>query len=264
MQQSNYSWISSGTTHVGTVRDVNEDNYIERPELGLWVVADGMGGHSAGDIASTMVVDALSVIDRTGTNEEFIQKIVDTLSITNQKLRQMAFSRFGKKSMVGSTVVVLICYENQYTILWAGDSRAYLYQAGKLDQITRDHSHVNELVDSGALPEEEAEAHPLANVITRAIGAAQDLNIDRLDGDLNSGDIFLLCSDGLNKELTDGEIQQFFTTENVVDINKALIHSALIRGAKDNITAISVKVDQEEESDDYSIPAQSLKASDAV
>ena len=256
MQQNDYSWISSGTTHVGTVRDVNEDNYIERPELGLWVVADGMGGHSAGDIASTMVVDALCILERDGTNEEFIQKIVDTLSITNQKLRQMAFSRFGKKSMVGSTVVVLVCYQGKYTILWAGDSRAYLYQSGQLEQVTRDHSHVNELVDSGALPEEEAEAHPLANVITRAI--------DRLDGELNSGDIFLLCSDGLNKELTDNEIKQFFTTENVVDINKALIHSALIRGAKDNITAISVKIDVDDEVDDYTIPAQSLKASDAV
>ena len=100
MQQNEFSWISSGTTHVGTVREINEDNYIERPELGLWVVADGMGGHSAGDIASTMVVDALSVIERRGTNEEFIQEIIDALSITNQKLRQMAFSKFGKKSMV--------------------------------------------------------------------------------------------------------------------------------------------------------------------
>jgi serine/threonine protein phosphatase PrpC len=264
LQQNDFSWISSGTTHVGTVREVNEDNYIERPELGLWVVADGMGGHSAGDIASTMVVDALSIIERTGTNEEFIQKIIDTLSITNQKLRQMAFSRFGKKSMVGSTVVVLVCFEGRYTILWAGDSRVYLYQKGLLEQVTRDHSHVNELVDSGALPQEEAEAHPLANVITRAIGAAQDLNIERLDGDLTSGDIFLLCSDGLNKELTDSEIQQFFKTENVVDINKALIHSALIRGAKDNITAISVKVDNEDETDDFTVPAQSLKATDAL
>lgn len=264
MHQNDFSWISSGTTHVGTVREVNEDNYIEQPELGLWVVADGMGGHSAGDIASTMVVDGLSVLERTGSNEEFIQKIIDVLSITNQKLRQMAFSRFGKKSMVGSTVVVLVCFEGRYTILWAGDSRVYLYQQGLLKQVTRDHSHVNELIDSGALPEEEAESHPLANVITRAIGAAQDLNIERIDGDLESGDIFLLCSDGLNKELTDSEIQQFFTTENVVDINKALIHSALIRGAKDNITAISVKVDHEEDSADYTVPAQTLRATDAI
>lgn len=264
MQQNDFSWISSGTTHVGTVREVNEDNYIERPELGLWVVADGMGGHSAGDIASTMVVDALSVIERTGDNEKFIQDIIDALSITNQKLRQMAFSRFGKKSMVGSTVVVLVCYEGTYSILWAGDSRAYLYQKGILKQVSRDHSHVNELVDSGALPAEEAESHPLANVITRAIGASQDLNIERLDGELCAEDIFLLCSDGLNKELTDSEIQQFFTTENVVDINKALIHSALIRGAKDNITAISIKIDDESEADDYTIPAQSLKATDVI
>lgn len=246
------------------MREVNEDNYIEQPELGLWVVADGMGGHSAGDIASTMVVDGLSVLERTGTNEEFIQKIIDVLSITNQKLRQMAFSRFGKKSMVGSTVVVLVCFEGRYTILWAGDSRVYQYQQGQLKQVTRDHSHVNELIDSGAIPEEEAESHPLANVITRAIGAAQDLNIERLDGDLESGDIFLLCSDGLNKELTDSEIQQFFTTENVVDINKALIHSALIRGAKDNITAISVKIDHEEDNADYTVPAQALRATDAL
>jgi len=264
LHQNDFSWISSGTTHVGTVREVNEDNYIEQPELGLWVVADGMGGHSAGDIASTMVVDGLSVLERTGSNEEFIQKIIDVLSITNQKLRQMAFSRFGKKSMVGSTVVVLVCFEGRYTILWAGDSRVYLYKRGMLKQVTRDHSHVNELIDSGALPEEEAESHPLANVITRAIGAAQDLNIDRIDGDLESGDIFLLCSDGLNKELTDSEIQQFFTTENVVDINKALIHSALIRGAKDNITAISVKVDHEAETADYTVPAQTLRATDAI
>lgn len=156
-----YRWLSAATTHVGTVREVNEDNQIEKPEIGLWVVADGMGGHSAGDVASGMVVDELSAVRRTGSNEEFIERVIEVLSITNQKLRQLAFQKFDKQAVMGTTVVVLIIHENRFTILWAGDSRVYRYRNHALQQLTRDHSQVNDMLDSGLLAEEEAEDHPL-------------------------------------------------------------------------------------------------------
>ncbi|MBD3668577.1 MAG: serine/threonine-protein phosphatase, partial [Kangiella sp.] len=251
-----YRWLSAATTHVGAVREVNEDNQIEKPEIGLWVVADGMGGHSAGDLASGMVVDELSAVRRTGSNEEFIERVIEVLSITNQKLRQLAFQKFDKQAVMGTTVVVLIIHENRFTILWAGDSRVYRYRNHRLQQLTRDHSQVNDMLDSGLLAEEEAEDHPLANVITRAIGASQTLNLDRIDGDIQHGDIFMLCSDGLNKELTDQEISAFFSSGDVDEINKALIHSALVRGAQDNITAISVRVEGTV-ANDQTIPALS-------
>lgn len=249
-----YRWSSAATTHVGAVREVNEDNQIEKPELGLWVVADGMGGHSAGDVASGMVVDELSAVRRTGTNEEFIERVIEVLSITNQKLRQLAFQKFDKQTVMGTTVAVLIIHANRYTILWAGDSRVYRYRSQQLEQLTRDHSQVNDMLDSGLLTADEVEDHPLANVITRAIGAAQTLNLERIDGEIKHGDIFMLCSDGLNKELSDQEIAPFFRSGDVDEINKALIHSALVRGAQDNITAIAVRVEGSV-ANDQTIPA---------
>ena len=249
-----YRWSSAATTHVGAVREVNEDNQIEKPELGLWVVADGMGGHSAGDVASSMVVDELSAVRRTGTNEEFIERVIEVLSITNQKLRQLAFQKYDKQTVMGTTVAVLIIHANRYTILWAGDSRVYRYRSQQLEQLTRDHSQVNDMLDSGLLTADEVEDHPLANVITRAIGAAQTLNLERIDGEIKHGDIFMLCSDGLNKELSDQEIAPFFRSGDVDEINKALIHSALVRGAQDNITAIAVRVEGSV-ANDQTIPA---------
>lgn len=249
-----YCWLSSAATHVGAVREVNEDNQIEKPEIGLWVVADGMGGHSAGDVASGMVVDELSAVRRTGNNEAFIERVIEVLSITNQKLRQLAFQKFDKQAVMGTTVAVLILDQNHYTILWAGDSRVYRYRNRRLEQLTRDHSQVNDMLDSGLLTQDEVEDHPLANVITRAIGASQTLNLERIDGELKHGDIFMLCSDGLNKELTDQEISPFFGSGDVDEINKALIHSALVRGAQDNITAISVRVEGSV-GNDQTIPA---------
>lgn len=210
-----YRWSSAAITHVGAVREVNEDNQIEKPEIGLWVVADGMGGHSAGDVASAMVVDELAAIRRTGSNEDFIKRVIDVLSITNQKLRQLAFQKFNKQTVMGTTVAVLIIHANRFTILWAGDSRVYRFRSQQLEQLTRDHSQVNDMLDSGLLSSDEIEDHPLANVITRAIGAAQTLNLDRIDGELKHGDIFMLCSDGLNKELTDQEIAPFSAPETL-------------------------------------------------
>lgn len=160
---------------------------------------------------------------------------------------------------MGTTVVVLIIHENRFTILWAGDSRVYRYRNHALQQLTRDHSQVNDMLDSGLLAEEEAEDHPLANVITRAIGASQTLHLDRVDGEIQHGDIFMLCSDGLNKELSDQEISAFFSSGDVDEINKALIHSALVRGAQDNITAISVRVEGTV-ANDQTIPALSGQA----
>ncbi|WP_211237695.1 PP2C family protein-serine/threonine phosphatase [Shewanella waksmanii] len=232
---------SHGISHRGTVREINEDACLELTHLGVWVVADGMGGHAAGDVASQLVIDvmqqALSHCSREQVNQAIL---VSALEESNRRLRQMSQQQFAGK-VAGSTVVVLWIHQHQYHLLWAGDSRGYLYRGNQLTQVTKDHSQVNDMVDEGVLLPEEAEQHPLANVITRAVGVDDYLCVDIKQGTLVNNDIFLLCSDGLNKELSDQEIANAIQPGNIIDSGMALIHSSLVRNARDNVTCILVK-----------------------
>ncbi len=229
------SWAA---THVGTVRKHNEDNLISRPELGLWAVADGAGGHHAGEVASGAIIAALGGLPAGMAVADLISEVRRDLSAVNQDMRTAAATR-GEGAMIASTFVALIIRDDQYTCLWAGDSRAYLWRAGKIHQISRDHSLVQELIDTGHLTPEAAEHHPHANIITRAVGSDTELELDLVSGSLLPGDVLLLCSDGLNKTLADHDLAQTLG-KLPPDPAAALIDAALARKATDNITAIVI------------------------
>jgi serine/threonine protein phosphatase PrpC len=145
----------------------------------------------------------------------------------------------GYNTTIGSTVVVMLAHRFQVILLWAGDSRAYCLRKGRLARITQDHTQVEEMVESGLLLREDAENHPSANVITRAVGAMDELYIDIEEHEVESDDIYLLCSDGLNKELSEADIEQILTTSrDIREMGQRLIDTTLERGARDNVTLI--------------------------
>lgn len=229
-------------TDVGAVRKHNEDNMLARPDLGLWAVADGAGGHASGEVASGMIVDALSRLPMHLSAGELLSGIRVTITQVHVALREEA-ARRGGNVMIASTFVGLMIRDRHFACLWAGDSRAYLLRHGQLQQITRDHSLVQELVDAGSLSPEEAERHPHANVITRAVGADDDeLELDKVIGQIQPGDRFLLCSDGLSKTLSEQEIQGLLGAPEGVPPTELLIHAALAHRVNDNVTAVVVEV----------------------
>jgi serine/threonine protein phosphatase PrpC len=229
---------SMGRTDAGAVRRLNEDAFLARPEIGLWAVADGMGGHSHGDEASRMVVDTLAQVRPPDSGSGFIQEVRTRLSSVHDALQAMAKQQGG--AIIGATAVVLMIYADRFVCLWAGDSRLYLLRNRQLWQITRDHSYVQELVDSGVLAVEAAQSHPEANVITRAVGAAQPLDLDMERSAVLDGDIFLLCSDGLTKVVTDAEIANLLDAMPPDQATTGLINLALGRGAPDNVTVVAL------------------------
>lgn len=228
------SWASS---HPGAVRAHNEDSFVDRSDLGLWAVADGAGGHDAGELASGMLKEELEAIPPGLSASELLAQVRLRVEDVHQALREKAAER-GPRSVIASTLVVVLARDGHYACLWAGDARAYLLRGGVLAQVTRDHSLVQELVDAGAITAEEAEGHPRANVITRAIGAADTLELDKVSGQLVVGDRFLLCSDGLNKTLSDVELAGFLTEAGPAD---RLVSEALARRASDNITVVAIE-----------------------
>ncbi|CDH43521.1 MAG: serine/threonine-protein phosphatase [Candidatus Competibacteraceae bacterium] len=242
-QKTTFQWSSAGRSHVGMVRAINEDACLAMPELGLWTVADGMGGHEAGDVASRMIVEALQQIDPPSNWEDFLDSARNRLREVNRRLREESAERYQHRT-IGSTVVVLLAYESQCACLWVGDSRIYRLRNGQLQQLTRDHSHVQELVDQGLITPDDAHRHPLANVITRAVGSAEELQIDEVIHPLQAGDLYLLCSDGLNKTVSDDEIAGLLahSDHNCQEAVKAFIHLALMRDASDNVTTVVVNI----------------------
>lgn len=238
VEHNRFLWNSVALSHVGKVRKLNEDACLARPDVGLWIVADGMGGHSSGDLASRMIVDAFSEVRLPDKLVDRVELLEDGLLQINRALRQEALRR-GANTTIGSTVALLLAYEYQIILLWAGDSRAYCYRGGQLTRITQDHTQVEELVEEGVLLREDAESHPSANVITRAVGAMDELYIDLDNHEIEPGDIYLLCSDGLNKELQESEIERVLSFgHNVQETGQMLIDETLRRGARDNVTLV--------------------------
>ncbi|MHB1304694.1 MAG: PP2C family protein-serine/threonine phosphatase [Acidiphilium sp.] len=228
-------------THVGAVRKHNEDAYLCRPDLGLWAVADGAGGHQSGELASGMIVAALDRLEPGMTAAELLPRIRAAVEETHRALLDEA-ARRGPGSTIASTVVVLVLRERHFACLWAGDSRIYLLRHGELSRLTRDHSLVQALVDEGRLDAATAEAHPQANVITRAVGAdSEDFELDKAIGETQPGDRFLLCSDGLSKTLPESEIAALLGTPDGVPPTELLIAAALARQGSDNVTAVVVE-----------------------
>lgn len=229
-------------TDTGAVRKHNEDNLLSRPDLGLWAVADGAGGHDSGELASGMIVEALGRLPPHLSASALISNIRLAIASVHAELRAEA-ARRGGNSTIASTLVCLMIRDQHFACLWAGDSRAYLLRNGQLAQISRDHSLVQELVDAGTLSPDEAERHPHANVITRAVGADDDnLELDKVIGQLHPGDRFLLCSDGLSKTLSEVEIANLLGAPHGMPPTELLIGAALARNVNDNVTAVVVQI----------------------
>ncbi len=235
-----FSWVSFARTDAGKVRKVNEDSMLDNGPAGIWAVADGMGGHAAGDVASSSIVNSLSDLKPSADADALVSAIEQRLLDTNNDLLRQSEEREDRQTM-GSTVVVLLAFGKKILCLWAGDSRLYRLRDGILSQITIDHSKVQDLVDEGLLTEDEAEKHPDANVITRAIGANRRLFIDMDIHDVQRGDRYLLCSDGLFKEVMQYEINELLDQGTPEEACNTLIELTLERGSRDNVTVIVVE-----------------------
>ena len=228
-------------TDVGLRRKVNEDSLLVRTERGLWVVADGMGGHDKGDVASARVTEALLNLPILYGIDNMVEGAITALKSVNAELISLAGSD-GASHTIGSTVVGLAIADGQYRCFWAGDSRAYRLRNNQLIQLTRDHSLVQSLVDAGMLTSEEAEKHPNANIITRAVGVAEDLQVDCVTGDAVPGDQFLLASDGLTRLVSDSELAAELVSSSPEIAADKLIEIVLSRGAPDNVSIIIIKM----------------------
>ncbi|HXC74327.1 MAG TPA: protein phosphatase 2C domain-containing protein [Sphingomicrobium sp.] len=226
---------------VGLRRKVNEDSILVRTERGLWAVADGMGGHDAGDVASAMVAEALQRLPIIYGLEQLVDAAIEELRQVNRRLIDLARSG-GHERTIGTTVVALAIADGHFHCFWAGDSRAYRVRDGAIRRISRDHSLVQDLVDAGMLAANEAEGHVNANVITRAVGVAEVLDVDSSTGDALSGDLFLLASDGLTRVVDDQEILAQLAAKSPDDAADALVDMVLARGAPDNVSLIITRV----------------------
>ncbi len=240
MSTKPFAFASASVSEVGFVRKLNEDASLDRPDLGLWVVADGMGGHDSGDYASRLIVDLLAQVPPPNSASTLLAETRNRLERANSMLCAKAAER-GHGSIIASTVVVLMAFGEHFACLWAGDSRMYRLRDGEFLQVTHDHSHVQELVDVGVLSADEAESHPQANVVTRAVGADQSLALDKKHDRLQADDIFLLCSDGLTRVVPDEDIAGILRREDLDTGVQTLVDTALERGSRDNITVVSVK-----------------------
>ena len=228
-------------THVGLRRKVNEDSVLVRNDCGLWVVADGMGGHEAGDVASSRVTEALGRIPASDGIDRLVNDAILTLKQVNHELIELAGSADGQRS-IGTTVVGLAIDQGEFRCFWAGDSRAYRIREDHIVQLTRDHSMVQDLVDAGMLRPEEAADHPNSNIITRAVGVSPDLRIDTVAGDAKPGDQFLLASDGLTRMVEDHELVTQLTSASPAAAAEILIETVLSRGAPDNVSLIIARL----------------------
>lgn len=237
-----FSWISFGRTHTGKKRKINQDAFVDLPDKLLWVVADGMGGHKAGELASSAIVDAMRSLTPEKSLGATVKQIYRELHVVNRQLLELAAAG-GENELIGSTVVVLTANFQHCVYLWSGDSRIYLFRQGSLKQLSRDHNCAANLRASG-LESQYAEAHPYAQSLSHAVGGEPELYLEAQIQEIRTGDIFLLCSDGLNKEVSDAEIEAIFTassiekTSSIENAVNQLMETALSRGARDNVTVV--------------------------
>jgi len=249
-------------TDVGLIRSGNEDNYMMIPDRGVFIVADGMGGHAAGEVASEMVVrgvtrDLGSFKDV--ALDEAVARVTAAIRAANAAIYERTLVEHDKRGM-GTTATLLVLHGNRYLVGQVGDSRGYLLRDGSFHQLTKDHSYVQEQVDAGYITPEQARTHPYSNVITRCVGASGDVVPDIFSGTCRAGDVFLLASDGLTGMVEDGALAAILQTpaspERWVD---RMVAEANRRGGLDNITVIVVRVD-----DVDSEPADETTTQDVV
>lgn len=229
-------WVSASLSVTGHLRKANEDALLDAREQRLWAVADGMGGHSKGDRASQAVIRHLLNFNSQADAEASVLDLRDRLLEANTTCRQLASG-----DVSGSTVAALYAHQDSCYLLWAGDSRIYRLRGENLEQLSQDHSLVQELCRLGELTPEEAENHPSSNVITRAVGVHEQLELDILHTLVMPGDRFLLCSDGLFKDVSGDEVQKKLALPSVDQALRELVQQALDKGGTDNITAIVIQ-----------------------
>lgn len=239
-----FELCGAAATHVGCFRTSNQDSYLCAPDLGIWAIADGMGGYFGGERASALVVKALkqALVHNAGIVAGIDSKIAAVRAaiadVNGQIFREAQAS--GQK--MGSTVVALVIENNRYAVLWAGDSRAYLLRGARADCLTRDHSQAQELVSAGLLDPGEARSHPLAHILVRAIGVLAETTVEHVEGHIVEGDMFLLSSDGLHNLVTAAEIIEVARQNDFDGVVERLIELGLERGAPDNITICMASV----------------------
>jgi protein phosphatase len=241
IEMTGYRWTSGGATDQGRRRTANQDAFLDRPDLGLWAVADGMGGHRDGGRASRMLVEALAGLPRPRQMGVAADAVRAALTQVNRLLVDESAAQ--GSDVIGSTIVVLIAHGDHGCILWVGDSRAYRLSNGVMTRLTRDHTQVQAMVDQGLLSPEQAEHHPYSNVLARAIGADPTVEIDTHIEPLHPGDLYLLCSDGLDKELSDDQIAALLAGPEPGETARVLVQRACEAGGRDNVTAVVVRFD---------------------
>ncbi|NLW23162.1 MAG: Stp1/IreP family PP2C-type Ser/Thr phosphatase [Tissierellia bacterium] len=236
-------------TDAGRVRDINQDAYYvsSNEEYPLFIVADGMGGHKAGEVASRMAIEIISKkliesLKNLILDDKGIQDLIkESIFLANEEIYQKSLED-EKFSGMGTTVILAYVTDNKIFIGHVGDSRAYLLRKGVLHQITQDHTLVEELIKNGSISREEAKHHPQRNIITRAVGTSKNIDLDLIIEQKYKDDILLLCSDGLTNMLKDEEIRESLLTNKDIQIAcEDLIRLSNDRGGYDNITVLAVK-----------------------
>ncbi|HET6473149.1 MAG TPA: protein phosphatase 2C domain-containing protein [Pseudomonadales bacterium] len=228
-------WTAASETHPGNRRKNNEDAVLVT-QIGLWAVADGMGGHSAGDLASNAITEALAGAEPRRTLAEMVDQVDDLLCDVNHRLRDHGSTHLRGRT-IGSTVVTLLAGDDVGVALWAGDSRLYRLRHGVLTQITRDHNPIGDLLDDGLITEHTALARE-TNVVTRAVGGHGQLFLDVAVFDICLGDTFLLCTDGLYRELNHDQIRDLLDDASVNESATRLVAECLANGARDNVSVV--------------------------
>ncbi|MCP5017093.1 MAG: serine/threonine-protein phosphatase [Ketobacter sp.] len=244
----NLRYQSAALSHVGNVRELNEDAFCDDTGSGVWCVADGMGGYDAGEVASAMVVNAVtqaaSTLNDTPTLQQKVEAISNAIQSVNDQLTQER-TLTADSSMMGCTVIALMTQEQEGVCVWAGDSRLYLLRDNGLYQLSKDHSVVQELLDKGVIADQDIGTHPQRHVITRAVGADVSLELDYLAIDLLPEDVLLLCSDGLYSELQPDQIMSVLSAPVECEEKASRLIEAVLSGnASDNVTVNVIAVEQ--------------------
>jgi len=227
-------------TDVGKVRSENEDSHVDMPREGVWLVADGMGGHYNGRFASQAITSAVGAT----AMPDDIDQAWDAVAGAIHQANGLIFEKSQTDGrQMGSTVVALVVRGHEFVVLWAGDSRAYLYRDGHLIQLTRDHTQVEAMVERGLLNPDEAADHPMKHVLARAVGVQETLELDAIKDQIVARDVFLLCSDGLTGVLSDAEIAAYLREHDLV-AGERMVAACLDRGAPDNVTITLVSASE--------------------
>lgn len=236
MSQHVFEFETGAASDRGRVRDKNEDSWYANSSYGVWLVADGMGGHTNGQMASRKIAECVATVGQPASAPDLLARFTDRIFRANDEL--VAFAESRDNVVLGSTLASILVFGNHYACVWAGDSRAYLVRGGQISLVSHDHTEVQDLVDRGLITKDEAKNYPRRNVITRAIGVSMDLELDTIHGQVFPDDRFVLCSDGLTGYVTDQEICDIVAANPSQEACNRLVELTLARGAADNVTVV--------------------------